>query len=240
MDVTRTDRRVVTFYSYKGGVGRTKALANVAFRLADRNDLDVIAVDWDLEAPGLHRFFGISDEVAATKGGLLAWREAYEDDADAPPDATQWLIPVTSPKPANGSLSLLLAGRLDEGYSDRLRGFDWLPFYRFNAGFAAIETLRKQLAGRADMVLVDSRTGVTDAGGICTVQVPDGVVLMTAANEQSWKGIERVARAIANGERERPGRELPKVWVTVARAPYEDVPEHGENWFDRYGPRFEA
>jgi tetratricopeptide (TPR) repeat protein/CO dehydrogenase nickel-insertion accessory protein CooC1 len=241
MDVTRPDRRIVTFYSYKGGVGRTMALANVAFRLADRNDLDVIAVDWDLEAPGLHRFFGISDEVAATKGGLLeyllAWREAYEDDADAPPDATGWLIPVTDPehKPANGSLSLLLAGRLDEGYSDRLRGFDWLPFYRFNAGASAIETLRRQLAGRADMVLVDSRTGVTDAGGICTVQMPDGVVLMTGANEQSFAGIERVGRAIVKGDRDRPGRGQPKVWVAVGR-----VPESGEDWFDHYGPRFEA
>lgn len=51
MNVTRPDRRVVTFYSFKGGVGRSMALANVAFRLADRNDLDVIVVDWDLEAP---------------------------------------------------------------------------------------------------------------------------------------------------------------------------------------------
>jgi Tfp pilus assembly protein PilF/cellulose biosynthesis protein BcsQ len=244
MDVTRTDRRVVTFYSFKGGVGRTMALANVAFRMADRHDLDVIAVDWDLEAPGLHRFFGISDEVAATRKGLLdyllAWREAVEDDADAPPDATGSLIEVTDPKPAHGSLKLLLAGRLDEGYSDRLRGFDWLPFYRVNAGYAAIETLRRQLADQSDMVFVDSRTGLTDAGGICTVQMPDGVVLMTAANEQSWKGIERVGRAIAEGERDRPGRGKPKAWVVVGRAPYLDVPKHGEDWFEEYGQRFEA
>jgi tetratricopeptide (TPR) repeat protein/Mrp family chromosome partitioning ATPase len=244
MNITRADRRFVTFYSYKGGVGRSMAAANVAFRLADRNALDVIVVDWDLEAPGLHRFFGISDEVAASTTGLLdyllAWREAVEEDADGPPDAMGSLIRVTEPGPANGSLSLLLAGRLDRGYSDRLRGFDWLPFYRFNAGYAAIETLREQLAGKADMVLIDSRTGVTDAGGICTVQVPDGVVLMTAANEQSWKGIERVGRSIAEGERERPGRPVPKVWVAVGRAPYLDVPRHGEDWFEEYGPRFEA
>ncbi len=238
---TRADRRIVTFYSFKGGVGRSMALANVAFRLANRSNLDVIVVDWDLEAPGLHRFFGISDEVAATQNGLLeyllAWREAVEDDAEAPPDATGWLIPVVSPMPAHGSVSLLLAGKLDEGYADRLRSFDWQPFYRFNAGAAAIETLRKQLAGKADMVLVDSRTGVTDAGGVCTVQMPDGVVLMTAANEQSFAGIERVARAIAAGE-ERAGRERARVWVTVARAPYLDVPE-GESWFDKYGSRFD-
>ena len=243
MNVTRPDRRIVTFYSFKGGVGRSMALANIAFRLADRNDLDVIVVDWDLEAPGLHRFFDITDDVAATTNGLLeylfAWREAVEDDAEAPPDATGWLIPVTGArKPQHGSLSLLLAGRIDEGYADRLRGFDWQPFYRFNAGAAAIETLRKQLAGKADMVLIDSRTGVTDAGGVCTVQMPDGVVLITAANDQSFKGIERVGRAIAAGGGEGAGRERAKVWVAVGRAPYLDVPE-GESWFEKYRPQFE-
>ena len=47
---------VVTFYSYKGGTGRTMALANVAWILA-ANGKRVLVVDWDLESPGLHRFF---------------------------------------------------------------------------------------------------------------------------------------------------------------------------------------
>ena len=50
---------IITFYSYKGGTGRTMALANVACLLAERigpNEC-VLVIDWDLEAPGLHRFF---------------------------------------------------------------------------------------------------------------------------------------------------------------------------------------
>ena len=47
---------VVTFYSYKGGTGRTMSLANVAWILA-ANGKRVLAVDWDLDSPGLHRFF---------------------------------------------------------------------------------------------------------------------------------------------------------------------------------------
>src|SRR4051794_13247188 len=42
---------VYTFYSYKGGVGRSMALANVAVLLA-RSGKKVLVVDWDLEAPG--------------------------------------------------------------------------------------------------------------------------------------------------------------------------------------------
>ena len=48
--------KVVTFYSYKGGTGRTMALANVAWILA-ANGHKVLAVDWDLESPGLYKYF---------------------------------------------------------------------------------------------------------------------------------------------------------------------------------------
>jgi MinD-like ATPase involved in chromosome partitioning or flagellar assembly len=42
---------VITFYSYKGGVGRTMALANVALWLSQAG-YRTLVVDWDLEAPG--------------------------------------------------------------------------------------------------------------------------------------------------------------------------------------------
>ena len=47
---------IVTFYSYKGGTGRTMALANVAWILASQGKR-VLAVDWDLESPGLHQYY---------------------------------------------------------------------------------------------------------------------------------------------------------------------------------------
>lgn len=49
-DSSGRDGRIVTFYSYKGGTGRTMALANTAWILA-ANGKRVLAVDWDLEAP---------------------------------------------------------------------------------------------------------------------------------------------------------------------------------------------
>ena len=51
-----TRGRIVTFYSFKGGVGRTFALANCALRwgLLGRR---VLVVDWDLTSPGLHHYF---------------------------------------------------------------------------------------------------------------------------------------------------------------------------------------
>src|SRR4051794_39095955 len=53
---------IYTFYSYKGGVGRTMALANVA-EVFYRAGLRVLMVDWDLESPGLERYFPEQQEM---------------------------------------------------------------------------------------------------------------------------------------------------------------------------------
>ena len=53
--------RTVTFYSFKGGVGRTTALTHVASILAMRG-LKVVAVDLDLEAPGLSTAFNLKPQ----------------------------------------------------------------------------------------------------------------------------------------------------------------------------------
>ncbi len=238
---TPPDRRVITFYSFKGGVGRTMAMANAAYRLANKHGLRVIAVDWDLEAPGLHRFFGVSSAQAAKTEGVLdyftAWREAKDRQDSAPPDVTRWVVPITDKrhKPRFGELSLVTAGRLDGTYEARLSAFDWQGFYAEDAGAAAVETLREQLVGKADVVLIDSRTGLSDAGGVCTIQLPDGVVLMTAPNLQSLEGTEQIARAIAIAPAAvRAGRARARVWLAVSRVPSLEASEAARKWFAKH------
>jgi cellulose biosynthesis protein BcsQ/tetratricopeptide (TPR) repeat protein len=247
MTLTPPNRRVITFYSFKGGVGRTMTMANVAYRLANKHGLRVIAVDWDLEAPGLHRFFGVSPKKAAKAHGVLdyfaEWREAVKRRDPGPPSVKGWILPITDKKhkPKFGSLSLLLAGKIDEGYDGRLAALNWQEFYAKGAGASAVETLREQLAGMADVVLIDSRTGFTDAGGICTIQIPDGVVLMTAPNQQSLEGIDRVARGIAKAPKEaRNGRDKPRMWLVTSRVPMVEETYLAEQWFEANEPWFTA
>ena len=63
---------IITFYSYKGGTGRSMAVANIAWILAS-NGKRVLTVDWDLEAPGLHRYFApfLSDKDLTGSEGLI-------------------------------------------------------------------------------------------------------------------------------------------------------------------------
>ena len=82
--------QIVTFYSYKGGTGRTMALANVAWILAS-SEKRVLCVDWDLESPGLHKFFHpfLNESTVSATAGVI---EIINDYASAAVDP--------SPRPA--------------------------------------------------------------------------------------------------------------------------------------------
>ncbi|HEY6248366.1 MAG TPA: AAA family ATPase, partial [Candidatus Angelobacter sp.] len=121
---------VITFYSYKGGTGRSMAVANVACVLASRG-ARVLAIDWDLEAPGLHRFFAPPADDRRDPGLidlLYLLREAARirpgppDDENAVGDALKrvtWRDHV-SPTLIPG-LFILRAGLLDEDYGAKVR-----------------------------------------------------------------------------------------------------------------------
>ncbi len=171
----------VTFYSYKGGAGRTLALANVAVLLAQWNHR-VLAVDWDLEAPGLHHYFR-SHIDHAPKSGLLDLANALAAQKNISPK--KFTTPTKIP-----NLDLVCAGTLETPP-------EWSVWYRRGFG-EALEEVRNTWSETYDFVLVDSRTGITDAGGICTVQMPDLLVLLTTASEQGLEGtFDVAARALA-------------------------------------------
>ena len=101
--------QIVTFYSYKGGTGRTMALANVAWILAS-NGKRVLAVDWDLESPGLHKFFHpfLDESTVSATPGVIEIINDYASAALNPGPVHEtgiWSMPVSSgmPFPWSGS-----------------------------------------------------------------------------------------------------------------------------------------
>jgi cellulose biosynthesis protein BcsQ len=211
---------IVTFYSYKGGVGRSMALANVAWALAEKYNRKVLVIDWDLEAPGLHRFFALED--GDIERGLIDLLYDYKDLLKGAPqslperlvDVGKYIRPVEQFK-GGGSISLLAAGRQDKMYARRINEFSWDEFYAKWHGFGFIEHLKQELKtfDDTDIILVDSRTGVTDIGGICTLQLPDAVVLLFALNEQNIRGAESVAEKISMKATEIEGRAHPPILI---------------------------
>jgi hypothetical protein len=218
--------QIITFYSYKGGVGRSMAVANVAVLLAQRGHR-VLAVDFDLDAPGLHRYFlredapfgadrrtppggqpGVIDMFVEMRTRVM--EEALPLGMGAPPrdprpampaivdrlfDAGRYGYEVRVADPATRrdiSLHLLTAGRFDDDYANRVHDFPWTPFYEEHG--EVFDLLIAQWRKRYDYVLVDSRTGVSDVGSICTVVLPNKLVPTFSPNEQSLHGAIEVGR----------------------------------------------
>ncbi|MEU3184785.1 FxSxx-COOH system tetratricopeptide repeat protein [Streptomyces sp. NPDC006923] len=213
---------IITFYSYKGGTGRTMGLANVAWILAS-NGKSVLVVDWDLEAPGLHRYFHpflLDKELKSTSGVLdMLWDfalAALDQDADTRPG---WHEPYANPLqhavslrwefPADGHIDLLGAGRQNKSFGQRVNSFDWHSFYSRLGGSTFIASLRQQMRDHYDYVLIDSRTGLSDTSGLCTIQLPDTLVACFTMSTQSISGCASVVESVLRQRGDHPVRILP-------------------------------
>jgi tetratricopeptide (TPR) repeat protein len=215
---------IVTFYSFKGGVGRSMALANVA-RAMQMAGLDVAVVDWDLEAPGIESFYfdRQAAEVARARPGVLDllvdYLEMHDNlglDAIAErsgqlallserlPPMRHLLLELAAPPtgpdaPQPGKLRLLGAGRREgdrfADYANAVQSLDWQRLYAQHHGLAYFDWLRERLEECGDIVLVDSRTGVTEMGGVCTRQLADVVVAFVAPNRQNLEGTIRMVQS---------------------------------------------
>lgn len=183
--------QVITFYSYKGGVGRSLALVNVA-TLLSKWGKKVLMIDWDLEAPGLENFFApyLQDVDWGKQKGVLDFLWAKQKKQPAP--WQDWAIPFST-KVSTVPLHLLVSGKSNGDYSDQLRAFNVSQFYKKHDGARVIEDFRKELLAAYDYILIDSRTGVTDFGGICTIQMPDILVMLLTATEQGLNGTAKIA-----------------------------------------------
>ena len=215
---------VVTFYSYKGGTGRTMALSNLAVLLARQHNSTspVLMIDWDMEAPGLHHYFDLHEErpgvlelFEACREQLLSrYRPQSDGEAVVPGSAAHDSAALDSEALANevlaavgwqqyvsrvdqsSQLYLMRAGRFDYTYGERLAAMHWDDLFdRCPALFRCFADL---MARHFRYVLVDSRTGRTDSAGICTTLLPRKLVVVFTPNRQSLEGVEAlVSRAAA-------------------------------------------
>ena len=184
---------ITTFYSFKGGVGRTMALVNVAVELANRGKR-VVIVDFDLEAPGIDTFD--LGRPSATRGIVDFVRE-YLDSKQAP-HVEDFVFQAPDIGQNGGELWVMPSGAQDDAYASRLAALDWTDLYENHDGYLLFEDLKEQWRHdlNVDYVFVDSRTGYTDVGGICTRHLPDACVVLFFPNEQNLRGLRKVVRDI--------------------------------------------
>jgi tetratricopeptide (TPR) repeat protein len=218
--------QVVTFYSYKGGTGRTMALANVAWILAAAGKR-VLVADWDLESPGLHRFFKpfLDIDAIASTGGVIDMIREFEEQVGKavgrPPgwerelaQVERYAFSLNWDFPGSGALDFLSAGRQNDSYAAALSGLDWEVFYNRLQGSKFLDALRQDMINHYDYTLIDSRTGFSDVSDICTGHLPDTLIDCFTLSDQGISGAAQVAMTVrAHRIRKEPGE--PERYIRV-------------------------
>lgn len=220
---------IFTFYSFKGGVGRSMALLNAAYALAGRGR-HVLIVDFDLEAPGVSGFMKRTGEISGTTKydaiDLVDWacraasKPSDAQDADALPFAdTHFSVPLEkrqSLKPRYGEVGNIDIVGIDteRDYFERLSGLKlhektrddlidsgnalrrWLKAPRIPMDVPDYYPPEAPRDRPYDYVLVDSRTGTTEIGGLCVGPLSDRLVVFTALNDQNIEGTKQFLHEI--------------------------------------------
>jgi hypothetical protein len=237
------------FYSVKGGVGRSTALAIAAADLAARG-CNVLVIDLDLEAPGLGSLLLRPEEVP--KYGVTDWFAAVAAGADA----ESLIQDMTGPSPFTSARAVVdvvpAAGREPGAYLSKLaRAYTPGSAGEQYSGFSfsrKADALLAQLGSRQryDVVLVDARAGLHETSGglilglgakallfgVDTPQTFDDLGLLFSAFHQAFdptvggedlRGAMKMvhAKAARDEKNRRPFRE--RSWAIWSETLYDDV-----------------
>jgi hypothetical protein len=215
---------VFTFYSYKGGTGRSMGLVNCAGLIAQQlpgGAKPLLLIDFDLEAPGLHRYLApcLAGYVSEQQQGVLELFEALAQEVDAllarrglqalddesaaalvmDFDLSPFKLSVQLPAQGSGTAPMgpLVQQLIVAGRFDH--DYD-ARLQRFDwprlygRAPALFRAFSARLATEHSLVFVDSRTGLSDTSGISTMLLSDVLVVVFTPNSQSLTGIEHLVR----------------------------------------------
>lgn len=186
--------RTVTFYSFKGGVGRTTALTHVAWILALRGR-KVVAVDLDLEAPGLSTAFNLNPQP---KYGIVDYfyeRSYLPEGVDPSILITHIFGEVRIPN-ATGRLFVVPAGCLSLDYISKVDDLHANTVIDGNENLWSVfkREIYEQL--KPDVILIDSRTGINQWGALSLIQAADEAIIFLFPNEQNKQGIKLLLNSL--------------------------------------------
>jgi Restriction endonuclease len=185
---------VSTFYSFKGGVGRSLLLANVGWWLAERGK--VLLWDLDIEAPGLHRIPALRPPTVAK--GFLDWLHERAGEKALSEEAGNQLRRLVLPVPGRPNLEILPAfgDRSDFGRMYAEGPWRRLLVEEPAAGLELFDAVLAILCEGRKHLLIDSRTGITDIGGLLSAYLPHLTVLVASYGQQSLQGFTYVRKAL--------------------------------------------
>ena len=189
---------ILSFYSHKGGVGRTTTLCAVAMHLA-RQGKQVVVVDLDLEAPGLGTLLAGTPVGYGVTDYLLERLLAGKGDR---PDLQDFMVRQTDPTligDGGEPIRCFPAGKINEHYLEKLSRLDYELIARYaDPSDSPLAALFSHIKSKwsPDYFLIDCRAGLHDLGGLAIHQLSHANVIFGLDSQQSWQGIHCILRGL--------------------------------------------
>ena len=189
---------IVSFFSFKGGVGRTSTLVATALTLA-RNGHRVAIVDLDLEAPGLATIFSpdSSDNIGVID--YLLEKKIQGNDWKLRTNLLS-ISDRTLLGDDGESIQLLPAGTIDNNYLEKLARLDFQNLVNSELQSTMVDMLSEleNAVRPLDFILMDARAGFHDIGGLAISNLCHAAVIFGTQSRQSWAGLTHVIRHLAS------------------------------------------
>ncbi|WP_438032525.1 KGGVGR-motif variant AAA ATPase [Sorangium sp. So ce204] len=212
---------VIVFHSFKGGVGRTTALAAYAIARARAGER-VAVVDFDLDAPGVGRLLDADGQGTTARWGVVDFLLEAKDDL---PLSDYRHVCARERVTGEGRIEVYPAGMLDDAYLTKLSRID------LEAGadlsrhplFRLLQRIRED-EQRPSAILIDGRAGLSPAAGLLLSGFAHLHVLFATTSAQSLAGLSRIVRRLGF---EQARRGLPQVECVIVQAMVPDNAEVG-------------
>lgn len=226
--------KTITFYSYKGGVGRSLALSNIAIKLSEFNK-KVCVLDFDLEAPGLpFKFKNYAKNRRAHKG-IVDYIHDFTSKGFIGKKIKEFSIDLIPSNKIFQRIHFIPAGDIDSPtYWKKLSSIDWssLFYAEGSKGVKFFLDLKHKIQEEfaPDFLLIDSRTGITDISGITLRLLADEVVILAANNQENIYGSKKIINSLTDKSNLLFGK-IPKITFILTRLPFTDITKDKEKEF---------
>ena len=213
---------IVLFYSFKGGAGRSTALAAAALQLAAAGER-VAVVDADLDAPGVGSLLAGRDGAVASSGVVDYLLERRVGGDGNPLDVGDYHHRyVTESAASAGDVFVFPAGTFDHRYVEKLARIDYgaPPDGSEHPFVSLLKQIRRDL--EPDWILVDARAGLGEVSGFLTYGLCHVHVLFGTLADASWRGLEHVLARIG-GDRVRAGQRQANCVLAATMVPQSDA-----------------
>lgn len=188
VDKEASELEVISFYSYKGGVGRTIALIETAYNLAKAGKR-VMLLDLDIEAPSLHNIFSdrVNDGFVGVQYGIIEYlyKTVVQGMSDVSVDDIYCSLQMSD---ISGEIFLIPAvKKINKEYIyqiDRLQTEKVQERQVFDGVFRYV---RDNL--HVDTILVDTRAGFNAWGSLSLLSLSNQVIFVAYPNAENIEGL---------------------------------------------------